>query len=120
MTAEQKKSRRDRIERVADHRKRRSMTCWISRNSDAGDVPVPTVNVWLVHPERVKCDDGSVYWRVPGGNAEAKVDSAEGPVRAHFGIDWTLEACLKEFRVYPDDSLQLIRAGEEDSPDILP
>lgn len=110
MTAGDKAARRERVARVAEHRKSPQMTYWISRARVLG-VLVNTVEVWLVRPVRIHAGDSTV-WRLPGDDQDATVESATGPVKAHLGT-WTVEHCLKECRVVPDDDYQLIRVGED-------
>lgn len=119
MSPTAKKGRRERIARVAEHRRSPQMTYWLSRNLNAGGDLADHVDVWLVKPERVTHTFASgartTYWRIPSGNDDLKVVTGSGPMRAHMGT-WTLDYCMHQTRVVPDDDLQLIRNGEPSEP----
>lgn len=112
MTDQQKKDRRDRIQRVAEHKRR--LTIWLTRDRFADGAVSVHVDVWLLKPERVRVADGSAYYRLRQG-PDAQVKTGEGPKPAHHGT-WSIAQCLREVRTYPDDDLMMIRAGDDQEP----
>ncbi len=116
MTDEDKKKRKERIQRVAEAKDRKPVkecVYWMTRDLSADGIVSESVDVWLVKPERVRLTGGTgAYWRTPGG-AEIFVQTNVGPKPARVGTR-TLESCLLICRVYPDDSLMCIKVGNEE------
>lgn len=114
MTPAGKKQRRERIARVAEHKRAPQMTYWVSRDRNRDGQLADHVDVWLVKPSRVRYSGSSYgWWYIP--DDDLKVVTGSGPMRAHMGR-WTLEHCQQQIRVVPDDDLQLIRNGEPSEP----
>ena len=79
-------------------------THWLTRSSDPETGALDDrVSVWLSQPKRESLGERGCFW-MPLHPSPGLDD--------HYGM-WTIDECLANHRVYPDDDRQSIRCGPE-------